>query len=161
ADRLVLEITETELMTDPDHSARSLQTLRDLGVRIALDDFGTGYSSLSRLQRLPIDIVKVERNFAASLHNPSTQSALIQTVLDIAKTMHLTTIAERIETRDQLHQLQELACPMGQGFFFSHPLPAEAIDALLANGADYADDIRAAVDATSSEDADAPALPRR
>ena len=161
ADRLVLEITETELMTDPDHSARSLQTLRDLGVRIALDDFGTGYSSLSRLQRLPIDIVKVERNFAASLHNPSTQSALIQTVLDIAKTMHLTTIAERIETRDQLHQLQELACPMGQGFLFSHPLPAEAIDALLANGADYADDIRAAVDATSSEDADAPALPRR
>jgi EAL domain-containing protein (putative c-di-GMP-specific phosphodiesterase class I) len=121
AERLVLEITESELMPDIDHSVKVLQTLKDLGVRIALDDFGTGYSSLSQLQRLPVDIVKVEQNFAGTLRNPNTHPVLVQAVMDIGKTMRLTTVAERIETHDQLRQLQSLDCPLGQGYLFSHP----------------------------------------
>jgi diguanylate cyclase (GGDEF)-like protein/PAS domain S-box-containing protein len=140
AERLVLEITESELMTDIDHSVQSLQALKDLGVRIALDDFGTGYSSLSQLERLPIDIVKVERSFAGALRDPGTHSGLVQAVMDLTQTLHLTTVAERIETREQLHELQDLDCPLGQGFLFSRPVPAEEIHTLLTNGQDYADD---------------------
>jgi EAL domain-containing protein (putative c-di-GMP-specific phosphodiesterase class I) len=143
ANRLVLEITESELMANIDRAAQSLQSLKRLGVRIALDDFGTGYSSLSHLEQLPIDIVKVERNFAGTLRDSSAHSGLIQAVMDIAQTMHLTTVAERIETPEELHQLQDLDCPLGQGFLFSRPLPPDAIHELLANGHAYEDDIRA------------------
>jgi diguanylate cyclase (GGDEF)-like protein/PAS domain S-box-containing protein len=143
-DRLVIEITESELMHDVEHSVKALQTLKDLGIRIALDDFGTGYSSLSQLQRLPLDIVKVEQNFAGTLQNPNTHPGLVQAVMDIGKTMRLTTVAERIETQDQLHQLQKLDCPLGQGYLFSHPLPANAIHKLLTNEENYADNTRPA-----------------
>lgn len=137
ADRLVLEVTETEVMRDVDGATETLEALKALGVRIALDDFGTGYSSLSQLQRLPIDIVKVEQGFAGSLRQPGTHPGLIQAVMDIGKTMSLTTIAERIETPEQLRQLQDLNCPLGQGFLFSRPLPADEIPAILANGHKY------------------------
>ena len=134
---LVLEVTESQVMLDVEHSVRALQALKDLGVRIALDDFGTGYSSLSQLQRLPLDIVKVEHNFAGSLRHPSTHPGLVQAVMDIGKTMRLTTVAERIESRDQLRELQGLDCTLGQGYLFSRPLPASAIHQLLANQHGY------------------------
>src|SRR5665213_1662498 len=133
AERLVLEVTESEVMRDIERAANTLQALKALGVRIALDDFGTGYSSLSQLQRLPVDIVKVDQSFAGSLRQPSTHPGLIQAVMDIGKTMRLTTVAERIETPEQLRQLQELNCSLGQGYLFSRPLAAEALRDVLAN----------------------------
>jgi EAL domain-containing protein (putative c-di-GMP-specific phosphodiesterase class I) len=148
-DRLVIEVTESELMHDIDHSVTALQSLKDLGVRIALDDFGTGYSSLSQLQRLPVDIVKVEQNFAGTLRDPDTHPGLVQAVMDIGKTMRLTTVAERIETQDQLRQLQKLDCPLGQGYLFSHPLPASEIHKLLTSEESYAHNTQPAV-ATSA-----------
>ena len=147
---LVLEVTESELMHDVEHSIRALQALKDLGVRIALDDFGTGYSSLSQLHRLPVDIVKVEQTFAGSLRHPHTHPGLVQAVLDIGKTMRLTTVAERIETRDQLRELQGLDCTLGQGYLFSRPLPASAIHQLLADDHHYAHDTRPTVPATEA-----------
>jgi EAL domain-containing protein (putative c-di-GMP-specific phosphodiesterase class I) len=129
----VLEVTESEVMRDIERAANTLQALKALGVRIALDDFGTGYSSLSQLQRLPVDIVKVDQSFAGSLRQPSTHPGLIQAVMDIGKTMRLTTVAERIETPEQLRQLQELNCSLGQGYLFSRPLAAEALRDVLAN----------------------------
>jgi diguanylate cyclase (GGDEF)-like protein/PAS domain S-box-containing protein len=145
-ERLVLEITESEVMRDIDRSAQTLASLRELGIRIALDDFGTGYSSLSQLQRLPIDIVKVEQDFAGSLRDPGTHPGLIQAVMDIGKTMSLTTVAERIETPEQLRRLQELNCPLGQGYLFSRPLPADGIRAILTDGHDYAENMCTAKD---------------
>jgi diguanylate cyclase (GGDEF)-like protein/PAS domain S-box-containing protein len=159
-DRLVLEITESELMANIERAVQSLETLKALGVRIALDDFGTGYSSLSQLARLPIDIVKVERDFSGGLGDPQTHSALVQAVMEIAHSMHLTTVAERIETHDQLHELQGLACPLGQGFLFSHPLPADAIHALLADGHSYAADTRAAESEAARKLAEQASTPR-
>jgi diguanylate cyclase (GGDEF)-like protein/PAS domain S-box-containing protein len=130
--RLVLEITESELMTNFERAGDTLTALQQLGVRIAIDDFGTGYSSLGQLQHLPVDILKVDRVFADPAGKQSDNGGLLGAVMAIGESLHLTTIAEGIETATQLEELKALACPLGQGYLFSHPVPANAIDALLA-----------------------------
>jgi diguanylate cyclase (GGDEF)-like protein/PAS domain S-box-containing protein len=128
---LVLEITETAIMEQLDAAITILTELRRLGVRLALDDFGTGYSSLSYLQRLPVDIIKIDQSFVAGLARSTEDSALVRAIITLGQTLGLETVAEGIETAEQLDALRELGCQLGQGYFFARPLGPAAVDALL------------------------------
>jgi diguanylate cyclase (GGDEF)-like protein len=128
ADQLILEITETVMMQT---SIRKLKELKELGVELAIDDFGTGYSSLSYLDRLPVDIVKVDKSFTARLGFAHEVPQLVKTVVQLGEALGLETIVEGIESIEQFDQIKELGCLNGQGFLFAEPLSARAIGALL------------------------------
>jgi len=117
---LVLEITETVMMADPDMASDRLNELKELGVRIAMDDFGTGYSSLSYLSRLPVDILKMDRSFLAS---GDTDSGLAAAIIAIGDRLGLEVVAEGIEEPEQIGTLRDLGCELGQGFLFARPMP--------------------------------------
>jgi diguanylate cyclase (GGDEF)-like protein/PAS domain S-box-containing protein len=136
--RLVLEVTETAILTDTDLVRRNLTQVRDLGIRIALDDFGTGYSSLTHLRALPIDVVKIDRSFVADLVSPAAErtgrgatEALVGAIFRLTESLGIATVAEGVETDEQLHLLEELGCQTAQGFLFSKPVPADEVEALL------------------------------
>jgi len=133
AEHLTLEITETALMRDADATAARLHALKQLGVRIAIDDFGTGYSSLAYLRQFPADSLKIDRSFINSLTDSEQATAIIHTLVQLGKTLHIDTLAEGIETRNQLHTLQSEECDQGQGYLFSRPVSAEAVEELLAH----------------------------
>jgi diguanylate cyclase (GGDEF)-like protein/PAS domain S-box-containing protein len=121
---LVLEITETALVDEPDRVLVALEALRALGVRIALDDFGTGFSSLSHLHRFPVDTVKVDRSFVAGVLDPSSRDrAIVTAVLHLAAHMGLRVVAEGVEQREQAEVLRELGCDLLQGWAFGRPAP--------------------------------------
>ena len=103
-------------------------------MRLAIDDFGTGYSALSYLGRFPFDILKIDRSFVRDLAGQTERSALARTIISLGATLRLETIAEGIETSEQLDQLQAFGCTLGQGFLFAHPFPAAEVEALLARG---------------------------
>jgi len=130
--RLVLEITETTLMRDIGASARHLEGLKALGVRIAIDDFGTGYSSMGSLQQLPIDALKIDRSFVSGLADGSDSGALIRTLVQLGKSLGIETLAEGIEDSAQLHELQREQCDSGQGYLLARPLTAEGLEQLLS-----------------------------
>jgi len=102
-------------------------------VRLAIDDFGTGYSSLSYLRRFPIDILKMDKTFVQGVGTTASDDALAQAIIDLTHTLGLVVVAEGIERAEQRDQLRRLNCNLGQGFFFTRPLDAEEIDALLLN----------------------------
>jgi len=129
--RLELEITEAVLIDDVGAARDALNLLRSLGVRTALDDFGTGYSSLSYLQRFPFDKIKIDRCFVTEIGDADGSSSIVQAVVTIAASRHMTTTAEGVETEAQRDQLRALGCTEMQGFLFSPPLPAAAIRDLL------------------------------
>jgi diguanylate cyclase (GGDEF)-like protein/PAS domain S-box-containing protein len=129
-DRLILEVTESALMRDPEVAQESLETLRNLGVHLAVDDFGTGYSSLLYLQRFPIDFLKVDKAFVDDVA-ASPEVSLAGAILQLAATLGLTAVAEGIETADQLAALTSLGCELGQGYFLARPLTVEGATALL------------------------------
>lgn len=128
---LILELTESEVVSDLDRTVPALQRLREAGLRVALDDFGTGYSSLSHLRQLPIDIVKIDRSFVAEITNDETTRHLISAVLTLCDALGLRVVAEGIETSDQAGALSELGCAVAQGFFYSRPVPAAEFERLL------------------------------
>ncbi|HEX5397086.1 MAG TPA: EAL domain-containing protein [Candidatus Limnocylindria bacterium] len=130
--RLTLEFTESVLMRDADATTHMLRELKKLGVRLAIDDFGTGYSSLSYLRRFPIDVLKIDGSFVASMSSGADQAALVRSILKLGETLRLETVAEGIEEVAQLNDLQELGADLGQGFYFAHPLSADAIAEQLA-----------------------------
>jgi CheY-like chemotaxis protein len=130
---LVLEITESVLLEDSDASARALSQLKDLGVRIAVDDFGTGFSSLTYLKRFPVDVLKIDRSFVEGLGNDEQDRAIVASVIDLAHGFGLTTIAEGVETLEQLHELRALGCEIGQGYLWSRGMPAQNAAAWMAN----------------------------
>jgi diguanylate cyclase (GGDEF)-like protein/PAS domain S-box-containing protein len=132
--RLILELTEGVLLRDSEATLATLRGLKQAGVRLAIDDFGTGYSSLSYLRQFPIDMVKIDRSFVASMANGPDETALMQSILKLSDTLHLETVAEGIEEAGQLEQLRTLGADLGQGFLFARPLDPEAIGALLADG---------------------------
>ncbi|MEU9575314.1 EAL domain-containing protein [Streptomyces massasporeus] len=127
---LVLEITESTLVTDADTTSPHIRALRDLGVRISIDDFGTGYSSLAYLRDLPADIVKIDQSFVLRSGSEANKS-LIQAILHIGHALDLEVIAEGIETPHQAQRLHTLGCPHGQGFYYSPPLAPTALEAYL------------------------------
>ncbi|MFL6603784.1 MAG: putative bifunctional diguanylate cyclase/phosphodiesterase [Steroidobacteraceae bacterium] len=121
---LELELKEAVLMQDAQFAASVLGGLRDLKVQLALDDFGTGYSSLSNLKRFPIDILKIDQSFVRELTTDSGANSIVSAVIGMGKNLGMQVVAEGVESREQLTCLQELACPQGQGFYFSEPLTA-------------------------------------
>jgi EAL domain-containing protein (putative c-di-GMP-specific phosphodiesterase class I) len=131
---LTLEVTESVFMTDVETTAARLDELKALGVRLAIDDFGTGYSSLSYLERFPIDVIKIDRSFVAVLLDPTRPATLVHTILELAQRLGVPAIAEGIEKASQLVELRDRGCLFGQGFLFSRPLAAEAMEQLLASG---------------------------
>jgi diguanylate cyclase (GGDEF)-like protein len=131
-DCLELELTETMAMADPERSITILGRLQGLGVRLALDDFGSGYSSLRSLQRLPLDVLKIDRSLAADLGRDQHTAGILQTVVTLGHTLGLTVVAEGVETASQAAQLRSLCCDFGQGYYFGRPVEAAIATALLA-----------------------------
>jgi diguanylate cyclase (GGDEF)-like protein len=124
--RLVLEVTETLLVKDAVRGAETLEQLRDLGVQLALDDFGTGYSSLSYLRNLPLDSLKIAREFVEGMAFSEHDAAFVRLIVGLAKTIGLKVVAEGIETREQLDLLRDIGCDLGQGYYFSKPMDFDA-----------------------------------
>jgi diguanylate cyclase (GGDEF)-like protein/PAS domain S-box-containing protein len=124
---LCLEITESVLMRDASQALETLETLKDLGVRIAIDDFGTGYSSLAYLRRFPVDVLKIDGSFVQGLGEDPEDSAIVAAVLRLAETLGVDVVAEGIETAGQLDTLRALGCQFGQGYYFSQPVPADQL----------------------------------
>jgi diguanylate cyclase (GGDEF)-like protein/PAS domain S-box-containing protein len=131
---LVLEITESMLMTDTDGTRMNLAGLRDLGVSLAVDDFGTGYSSLGSIQHLPVDTIKIDKTFVAGLGQEGGDESVVRAILGLAQGLGVRTVAEGIEGAEQLEALRELKCHYGQGYYFSKPLTADAVHDLLRAG---------------------------
>ncbi|MBG0818621.1 bifunctional diguanylate cyclase/phosphodiesterase [Planomonospora sp. ID82291] len=140
---LILEITETALLaTGQQETARVIEYLSELrtyGVRVAIDDFGTGYSSLAYLQHLPVDVVKIDGAFTGYEAGTDTASrqrhALTRAIIGLCESLDLPAVAEKVETVEQEEFLRDMRCPLGQGYLFSRPLPAQDLDRLLAGGA--------------------------
>jgi diguanylate cyclase (GGDEF)-like protein/PAS domain S-box-containing protein len=127
---LSLEIAESALMHDIDRSAQALDALRDLGVHLAIDDFGTGYSSLTHLKRLPIDALKVDRTFVDGLPGEPRDRFITEAIVTLGRSLHLTLVAEGVETVAQWDALDAMGCELGQGYLWSRPVDAEAFAAL-------------------------------
>jgi len=130
-DTLILEVTESTLMRDSVATIARLHRLKRLGVKVAIDDFGTGYSSLAYLRQFPVDVLKIDRSFVADMSRSPDAAALIHTLVELGRTLGLVTLAEGIETREQLDCLRGERCEQGQGFLFSGPVEASEIAWLL------------------------------
>jgi len=128
---LIVEITESAMMSDIDAAVRELRSLKALGLRIAIDDFGTGYSSLAYLQRLPIDILKIDRSFVATLSEDDESVTLVNAIIRMAEALGHTTIAEGIERTTQGRILRQLGCHLGQGYLLGPPLDAASMEKVL------------------------------
>ena len=129
---LMLELTESSLMQDDEGRLREL---RSLGLRLALDDFGTGYSSLSYLSRFPIDQLKIDRSFTAELGSEMEESALVRSVVQLARAMNMQTVAEGIERPEQLNRVAAIGCDFGQGFLLARPMDAIRATNMVSSGA--------------------------
>jgi diguanylate cyclase (GGDEF)-like protein len=128
---LELELTETAVMQDAEHSAAVLQSLSQLGVRISVDDFGTGYSSLSYLQRFPLNKVKIDRSFVREIAQKQGNSEIVRAIISLAHSLRLAVIAEGVETSEQLDFLDRIGCDQYQGYFCSPPVPAAQLFELV------------------------------
>jgi EAL domain-containing protein (putative c-di-GMP-specific phosphodiesterase class I) len=128
---LVLEITETVVMSELEVVDEVLAALRDLGVQLAVDDFGTGYSSLTFLTRVAVDELKVDRTFVGRMADSAEAAAIVRTTVELARELGLRVVAEGVETADQRIALTALGCTAAQGFHFFRPMPAENVLAAL------------------------------
>jgi len=128
---LVIEVTETVLMRDADATVRRLRLLKELGVRVAIDDFGTGYSSLAYLEQFPVDALKIDRSFIASIDETTESAALMHTLVQLGRALGLETLAEGIEDPAQLARLRGENCDSGQGFLLGRPLEPAELEAFL------------------------------
>ncbi len=134
-EHLILEITESVLMSTSKSTLDRLHDLKALGVRLAIDDFGTGYCNLSYLQSFPLDILKIDKSFIHHVTEQGGDSALASTIVGLASTLKLRTVAEGIERTDQRNHLISLGCGYGQGFLFAKPITADAVTELMRVGA--------------------------
>jgi EAL domain-containing protein (putative c-di-GMP-specific phosphodiesterase class I) len=131
ASRLVLEVTESTIMTDPESAAVLLDRLRNQGVSVAVDDFGTGYSSLAYLKRLPVGILKIDQSFVKQATTDADSLAIVTAIVDLARGLGLRTIAEGIERPEQAEAMRALGCVCGQGFLWSPAVPLGDLASLL------------------------------
>ncbi|WP_228275260.1 putative bifunctional diguanylate cyclase/phosphodiesterase [Stakelama tenebrarum] len=130
-DRITLELTESAIVSDPDRIAQTLLALKDLGTRLAMDDFGTGYSNLEYLQRLPIDLLKIDRSFVSGMLADRDKLAIVRAILSLSQALGMQTVAEGIETNELAQTLAALGCDYGQGFLYARPLSEVDAYALL------------------------------
>jgi predicted signal transduction protein with EAL and GGDEF domain len=122
-----IELTESLMLSDISSVVSRLKTIRGLGVEVAIDDFGTGYSSLQYLDVLPLDVLKIDRAFIIRLSEPGSETSLAQSISAIAKTLGLRTVAEGVETEEQLEKVIAIGCDVIQGYYYSKPVPAADI----------------------------------
>ncbi|MGN6256619.1 MAG: putative bifunctional diguanylate cyclase/phosphodiesterase [Solirubrobacterales bacterium] len=128
---LTIEITETTLMSNAEETARRLEELKRLGIRIAVDDFGTGYSSLGHLRQFPVDVLKIDRSFVSQLSEGGEGEILLHTLLQLGKALEIETTAEGIERPQDLSLIRDKDCDNGQGFLFTRPLSAQDADSFF------------------------------
>ena len=128
---LILEVTESVLMRDVARAVRLLEDIKAAGIRIAIDDFGTGYSSLSQLGRLPVDMVKIDKSFVDDLSGGNADSELAGVIVQLGAVLKLDTVAEGVEAGEQVTDLRDLQCHLGQGFYFARPMPAPDVARLV------------------------------
>jgi diguanylate cyclase (GGDEF)-like protein/PAS domain S-box-containing protein len=133
-DEICLEITESALMDDEQAATEQLDELRRLGISLGIDDFGTGYSQFAYLQRLPLDVLKIDRSFVSGLASDHASATIVAAIIDLAHALGLIVIAEGVETEEQLSVLRELDCDQALGFLFSKPLEPAAFDHALSCG---------------------------
>ena len=133
-EQLELELTESILMEPESRQVQGLYRLRALGVHFSIDDFGTGYSSLSYIKRFPIGMLKIDQSFVRGLPDSVNDAGIATAIIAMARSLDLDVIAEGVETREQLEFLQQAGCPKLQGYLFSRPLPADAMEVLLRQG---------------------------
>jgi len=132
--RVVVEITESSAMKDPERAQYVLWELHSVGLRLAIDDFGTGYSSLWRLRNLPVDVLKIDRSFVSGVHQEPEAASIVAAFVQLGRGLGKATLAEGIETEDEARFLATLGCQLGQGFFFGRPVPAKEITARIQSG---------------------------
>jgi diguanylate cyclase (GGDEF)-like protein/PAS domain S-box-containing protein len=128
--RVTVEITESTAMTDPDRTVELLRDLHDRGLKLAIDDFGTGYSSLARLKHMPADILKIDRSFIRDVDQDRDAASMVSAMISLASNLGMIPLGEGIETEGERRFLADRGCTLGQGFFFSRPVPADEILAL-------------------------------
>jgi diguanylate cyclase (GGDEF)-like protein len=129
---LDIEITESMLMHDLELSIRKLSQLREAGLGVAIDDFGTGYSSLRLLAKLPVDTLKIDKSFVQSIADTPNVATLVTTIVSLARAFNMKTVAEGVETAEQLAILRHMKCDQAQGYLFSRPVPASDVPAVIA-----------------------------
>jgi diguanylate cyclase (GGDEF)-like protein len=130
---LDIEITEGALLDDSLSVTQTLQSLRAAGTQISIDDFGTGYSSLSRLSKLPVDALKIDRSFTSALVGDESSQAVVSTIVSLARAFKLSTVAEGVETSEQLEILRALGCEQSQGFLHSRPVAGQVFEGMLVS----------------------------
>lgn len=133
---LTLEVTESVLVADPELVAERLAEIKTLGVQVAIDDFGSGYSSLQYLQRLPVDVLKIDGSFVAALNEADRSSALLGVALEMGSRLGMRTVAEGVEDAVQLRHLTRIGCRFAQGYLFSRPVDAARVPDLVARCCD-------------------------
>jgi EAL domain-containing protein (putative c-di-GMP-specific phosphodiesterase class I) len=131
---LQLEITETITMGDSKRAEQVLTELKNLGVRLSIDDFGTGYSSLARLQRFPVDSLKIDRAFISNMDTDPESREIVRIIIMLAHNLGMKVVAEGTETIEQINHLKQLDCEVAQGFYYSKPVDNATIAELLLNG---------------------------
>ena len=122
ADRLMIELTESAIIGDPDVALSVLRELKSLGTRIAMDDFGTGYSNLAYLQELPLDVLKIDRSFVDRMTQDKDKAAIVRTIQSLAEALEMQTTAEGVETAEQAATLGAIGCTYGQGYYYARPM---------------------------------------
>ena len=130
-----LEFTESLLMEHSSRAVRALDTLKERGFILSIDDFGTGYSSLAYLQQFPIDQIKIDRSFIGSIEKKGDSFEIVKSILSLSKSLGLSTVAEGVETREQIRILNRLSCESAQGYYFSKPMPPDLAGLFLKNKA--------------------------
>jgi diguanylate cyclase (GGDEF)-like protein len=127
AERLIIEVTETALLSDPARAAQVLGQLADAGVKISLDDFGRGQTSLGYLSALPIDELKIDKSFVLDMLSDPAHAAIVRSIVDLGHNLGLRVVGEGVETQDALTTLRETGCDVAQGFLFARPMPADRL----------------------------------
>ncbi|NEQ53583.1 MAG: EAL domain-containing protein [Leptolyngbya sp. SIO3F4] len=141
-DLITLEITESTLIKDIEQAIELLAQFASRQIQVSIDDFGTGYSSLSYLHRLPVHYLKIDRSFVSQMQTENRNYQVVSTIIALSKQLGLTAVAEGIETKNHLEQLQQLSCPLGQGFLFSTPLTIQEIESHFSQGQTFTEEIR-------------------
>ena len=134
-ERLELEITESTILADPTRVRTILDRLNALGLSLAIDDFGTGYSSLAYLKRLPVRTIKIDRSFVMDMLESASDAAIVRSTVELGRNLGLRVVAEGVETEAAWDLLREQGCTLAQGYLIGKPMPAEALEVLLAERA--------------------------
>ena len=130
--QLTIEITESAMITDPDRATELLADLRTLGARVSIDDFGTGYSSMNYLQSMPLDELKIDRQFTARILSTDSGRAIVGAIVELARALDLEVVVEGVEDEDTAAVIEQMGCDSAQGYLFCRPLAAAALDTWIA-----------------------------